>query len=152
MTRWTEEQLEQAKKRLGGRHTDRVERPTVDSTDKVDIPVPLKTVKTKKRSKYGAVRTNGYASAKEAKRAAELKLLEKAGKIRNLREQVVYELLPKQEGERKVTYRADFVYEQVDSLGKVHKVCEDVKGFSTSYYILKRKMLLFFHGIQIRQT
>ena len=39
MTRWTEEQLEQAQKRLARRPTGRVERPTIDSTGKVDASV-----------------------------------------------------------------------------------------------------------------
>ena len=105
------------------------------------------------KSKYNNRRTNGYASEREAKRAAELKLLEKSGKIRNLREQVIYELLPAQRfRERRVTYRADFVYEEPDSLGVWHTQVEDVKGITTSAYIIKRKMMLFFHGIQVRQT
>ncbi len=60
-------------------------------------------------SKYGNRRTNGYASKREASRAQELRLLEKAGKIHNLREQVPFELIPKQDGERARKYVADFV-------------------------------------------
>lgn len=46
------------------------------------------------QNKYGAVKTRGYDSAHEAERARELHLLEKAGKIRDLREQVRFELVP----------------------------------------------------------
>ena len=63
--------------------------------------------------KYGNVQTDGYASKREAKRAAELKLLAKAGKIRRLREQVPFLLIPEQEHERKCVYIADFVYEEL---------------------------------------
>ena len=45
-------------------------------------------------SKYKAVKTDGYSSKKEAKRAAELKLMERAGHISGLREQVAYVLAP----------------------------------------------------------
>ena len=38
-----------------------------------------------KRHKYGAVRTNGYDSKKESKRAEVLKLMEKSGKITDLK-------------------------------------------------------------------
>ena len=40
----------------------------------------------KKRSKYGAVKRNGYDSGKESDRANELFLKEKAGLISNLKE------------------------------------------------------------------
>ena len=47
-------------------------------------------------NKYHAVKTRGYDSAHEAERARVLHLLEKAGKIRDLCEQVKYELIPAQ--------------------------------------------------------
>lgn len=46
------------------------------------------------QNKYGAVKTRGYDSAHEAERARELHLLERAGKIHDLREQVRFELVP----------------------------------------------------------
>ena len=106
------------------------------------------------RSKYGNEKTDGYASKKEAKRAAELRLLEQQGRIRNLREQVKYVLFPRYlnpDGsvqERAASYMADFVYE--DELG--HQVVEDCKGFRTREYVLKRKAMLFVHGIKIKET
>jgi hypothetical protein len=99
-------------------------------------------------SKYGAVRTNGYASKREAARAMELKLLEHAGVISDLKEQVAFELIPKQDGERAVSYKADFTY--VNQVGEF--VCEDVKGCKTPEYIIKRKLLLFIHHIKILET
>ena len=94
-------------------------------------------------SKYKAKKTayKGvlYDSAKEAKRAAELELLQRAGKIKNLRRQVKFTL---QEGFlyegrkiRAIEYIADFVYE-ADGL-----IIEDVKGYRTPEYKIKAKML-----------
>lgn len=90
-----------------------------------------------------------FDSVKEYRRFCELSLLERAGAIRNLKRQVKFELIPSQRVngkvvERSCTYVADFVYQQD---GKI--VVEDVKGVRTKDYILKRKMMLFFHGIQI---
>lgn len=45
------------------------------------------------KSKYGNVKSGGHASKKEAARAATLKLLERAGKIKDLQEQVTYTLI-----------------------------------------------------------
>jgi hypothetical protein len=83
---------------------------------------------------------------KEANRWCELKMLEKAGLIQDLQRQVKFELIPKQDGERAVHYVADFVYVED---GK--KIVEDVKGMRTKEYRLKKKMMLFFHGIKIKE-
>lgn len=99
-------------------------------------------------SKYRARRTNGYASKKESKWAADLALLARCGEISELQEQVKYELLPKQGGERAVHYVADFVYRSKD--GQLHVV--DAKGFRTREYILKRKLMKFRHGITIEEV
>jgi hypothetical protein len=83
---------------------------------------------------------------KEANRWCELRMLEKAGLIQDLQRQVKFELIPKQDGERAVHYVADFVYVED---GK--KIVEDVKGMRTKEYRLKKKMMLFFHGIRIKE-
>jgi len=112
-------------------------------------------------SKYKNVKTNGYASIKESKRAFQLKLMQEAGQIRNLREQVSYLLIPKQEGERACSYVADFVYEEwgdwVDAEPDApywREFVEDVKSPAsrTDAYIIKRKLMKFIHGIVIRET
>lgn len=105
-------------------------------------------------NKFGAIKTNGYASKKEARRAAELKLLERAGEITNLHEQVKFGLLPKQtrsDGsmERKVEYIADFTYEDTVT-GKC--IVEDVKGMRLPEYIIKRKLMLYIHVITVLET
>ncbi len=87
-----------------------------------------------------------FDSIKEGERYLELKLLLKAGKIRDLQMQVEFELIPKQGGERACKYKADFVYHMADT-GKM--VVEDVKGKRTREYIIKRKLMLWRHGIKI---
>lgn len=113
------------------------------------------------RSKYGSKKAtvNGmtFDSQKEAARYTELCLLQRAGKITSLETQVKYELIPSQKidgkvVERGVSYIADFVYFQD---GK--KVVEDVKGYrdpsSAGYakFVIKRKLMLYLHGIQIKE-
>src|ERR1700744_4155186 len=63
-------------------------------------------LETRPMSKYFAKRSGKYASKRESNRAAELQLLEKIGEISDLEEQVKFELIPKQDGERAVTYTA----------------------------------------------
>lgn len=101
----------------------------------------------RKKSKYNNVKTDGYDSKKEAARAVVLHALQKAKAISNLREQVQYELVPKQKGERAVSYFADFVYIQD---GK--EIVEDVKGRSTAVWVIKRKLMLHVHGIRVLVT
>ena len=104
-------------------------------------------------SKYGNIKTTTsdgitHDSIKEANRWCELKLLERAGRISDLKRQVKFELIPKQDGERAVYYIADFVYHNADD-GKL--VVEDVKGKRTKDYIIKRKLMLWIHGIKIKE-
>jgi len=87
-----------------------------------------------------------FDSMKEAQRYAELQILQRAGKIRDLSMQVEFELIPKQDGERACKYKADFVYHLADT-GKM--IVEDVKGKRTREYIIKRKLMLWRHGIKI---
>ena len=103
-------------------------------------------------SKYGNIKTTTsdgitHDSIKEANRWCELKLLERTGKIQHLQRQVKYALIPKQDGERAVEYIADFVYHKDGKL-----VVEDVKGKKTKDYIIKRKLMLWVHGIKIKET
>ena len=96
------------------------------------------------------IRVDGrlFDSKAEAARWQELSLLERAGEITELERQVEYELIPKQKGERAVKYIADFRYK--DHEGET--VVEDTKGVKTPVYILKRKLLLWVHGIRIREV
>ena len=107
-------------------------------------------------SKYGSKKVRigeeTFDSKKEAKRYAELCLLERAGAISDLKRQVRFELIPSQKIDGKVVerpafYVADFVYEE-----NGRKVVEDTKGYKTTDYILKRKLMLYIHGIRIKES
>ena len=122
---------------------------------------PVLAPVTVRATKYRSRATGGYASVKEARRAADLKLRLAAGGIRNLREQVKYVLIPAQEGERPCCYFADFVYEEhrpgLVSLGLAPKwvqVVEDVKSPATrtQAYVIKRKLMLQVHNIRVREV
>ena len=89
-----------------------------------------------------------FASRLERDRYIELKQLEKAGIIKNLQLQVKYEVIPKQKGERAANYIADFVYEDAQGV----TVVEDTKGFRTRDFILKRKLMLYVHGIRVQEV
>lgn len=112
-----------------------------------------------RRSKYGAQKTEYdgivFDSKHEAMRWRELALLQRAGEITDLQRQVKYILVPAQKdesgkiAERAVSYVADFVYRDARS-GEV--VVEDAKGMHTREYIIKRKLVLYVHGIKIREV
>lgn len=109
-----------------------------------------------------------FDSKKEFRRWQELRLLEKAGRILNLRRQQSFELIPpqyetveryspktgkrlkdgKHQAERAVYYVSDFVYDLPDGT----TVVEDSKGVRTDAYIIKRKLMLYIHGIKIYET
>ena len=112
-----------------------------------------------------------FDSRKEGLRYQELKLLEKAGEIKELELQKVFELIPAQfetvetgefykigvkKGlpktkkvciEQSVTYKADFAYK--NKAGET--VVEDTKGVKTIEYIIKRKLMLYILGIKINE-
>ena len=111
-------------------------------------------------SKYHATKVQSkdgeFDSKREYARWCELKLLERAGKISDLRRQIQFELIPGayeiQNGrrvcvERPVKYIADFVYYE-----KGQRIVEDCKGQRTQMYIIKRKLMLNRYGIKIRET
>lgn len=119
--------------------------------------------------KYGAetVTVDGvkFQSKREARRWCQLRLMEQAGEIRDLRRQVRFELIPaqyeadittktgkKKRGrciERSCVYIADFAYIQSE---KGEYVVEDAKGVRTDAYVIKRKLMLYVHGIQIKEV
>ena len=113
-----------------------------------------------------------FDSQKEAHRYYELKLLQRAGEIQNLELQKEFELIPAQyesferygkkgqrlkDGKRCIekscVYKADFTY--TDKNGKT--VVEDVKGYvdpssaGFAKFVIKRKLMLYIHGIRIKE-
>lgn len=93
-----------------------------------------------------------FDSKREATHYAFLKELEKMGEIRDLRRQVKYLLI---EGKRwsngkkhrDTYYIADFVYRQN---GK--EVVEDVKGYQTRVYKLKKELMKDRYNIEIKEV
>ena len=113
-------------------------------------------------SKYGnrKVTVDGltFDSVKEANRWCELKLMQRAGEIKDLERQVTFILIPTQKDwktgkvlERECKYVADFVFWENGRNGW-EKVVEDTKGFKTPEYIMKRKLMLKEYGIRIREV
>ena len=89
-----------------------------------------------------------FDSAKESRRYQELRLLQSAGRIDGLERQVRFELVPKLNGERAVSYIADFVFKEG---GKY--IVEDCKGVRTKDYIIKRKLLKWrYPEYEFRET
>ena len=121
----------------------------------------------KNKSKYNSSKkiVDGikFDSTKEADRYVELKLLQRAGKISELELQKEFELIPTQREpstfgkkggeklgkviERKCSYYADFCYK--DEKGNL--VVEDTKGMKLSDYKIKKKLMLWIHGIKIKE-
>lgn len=103
------------------------------------------------RNKFNARKTivDGivFHSAAEANRYKILKLLEKSGRIVNLKlqEPFVFKL----HGKKIFTYFADFVYVDMD---KGVNVIEDVKGMRTPLYKLKKKLIEAYYGIKITEV
>lgn len=124
-------------------------------------------------NKYGARKVTApdgqvFDSKREYHRWCELRLLERAGRISDLKRQVSYELIPSQREkstevykagpqkgllkpgkliEKPCTYVADFVYNED---GKT--AVEDTKGHKTEAYKIKRKLMLWVHNIKVKET
>ena len=118
---------------------------------------------TKYHSEKIAIGGQEFDSKKEAKRGTELWYLQRAGEISDLKRQVKFVLIPAQREpdrigvrggtirgkvlEREVAYYADFVYQE-----NGETVVEDAKGMRTKDYIIKRKLMLWVHGIKVREV
>lgn len=91
-----------------------------------------------------------FDSKKEANYYTYLKMLERAGKIKNLelQKKITLQGSFKLNGKtiRAITYIADFVYE--DDKG-VHVV--DTKGYRTEVYKIKKKLFAKKYGIEIEE-
>ena len=119
---------------------------------------------SKYHSKKFSIDGETFDSEKEFRRWQELKILERAGQISDLRRQVPFEVIPDQREpdvigprggirkgrilERKAVYIADFVYKDTNG----QEVVEDVKGMRTKDYTLKRKLMLLNYGIRVLES
>lgn len=105
-----------------------------------------------KRNKFNNVKTEidgiTFDSKAEAARYYELKLLQRAGMIADLRLQVPFVLAPAVKLDERtkpaLRYYADFVYFRD---GK--QIVEDVKGQRTQVYKIKQHLMKSVHGIDI---
>ena len=106
-----------------------------------------------------------FDSQKELRRWEELKIMQKAGMIHGLERQKKFVLIPAQREpdtvgkrggkhkgkliERECSYYADFAYFTKDGV----YIVEDVKSEATKteQYKIKRKLLLYVHGIRIQE-
>ena len=100
-------------------------------------------------NKYRAIKTEvdniRFDSKREAKRYQELRLLERAGVIKDLKLQVRFPL--KVQSELICTYVADFVYQE-----NGQQVVEDSKGHRTREYVIKKKLMRAIHEVEILET
>jgi hypothetical protein len=103
---------------------------------------------TKRRNKFGAVRTNGFASKKEERRYQELALLVFVGQIRDLMCQQSYPLTVN--GIVVGKYTPDFLYVE-----NGQEVVEEVKGGSATkteaYRLRVRVFKACYPGIEHRE-
>lgn len=103
----------------------------------------------KKGSKYSNTKVvfegMKFDSKRELKRWQELVLLQRGGVIADLERQVRFPM--KHCGIKICTYVADFTYTEGDRF-----VVEDCKGFRDRVYLLKKKLVRAFYGVQILET
>lgn len=107
----------------------------------------------KYRNKEVTVDGLRFQSVKEASRWQELKMLERAGEITGLNRQFRIEIVPKTRLHRARYYVADFVYFDKEQKKTIY---EDVKGYKKGLayqmFTLKRDILYWRHGIEIKET
>ena len=105
----------------------------------------------KKRSKFNNKKTIvddiEFHSEKEANRYKILKILLKAGKIGLLELQKPFELNPG--GKFSYKYYADFTYIDAET---GNKIVEDCKGYETTVFKKKEKLMKKIYGITIKKT
>lgn len=88
-----------------------------------------------------------FASKAEGMRYSVLKMHEKAGLIKNLNLQPKFKYLDCTGKKTLFTYIADFSYEQDGQT-----IIEDVKGFATPIYKIKKKLIEDRFGIKITEV
>lgn len=106
----------------------------------------------KYHNKKVIVNGHKFDSIKEANYYNQLKLLQRAGFIRDLELQKTFILQPSfklnNKTRRQITYKADFTYFSNED-NKIHVV--DVKGFRVDVYKVKKKMFEYKYGIEIEE-
>ena len=112
--------------------------------------INIKRGRSKVDNKFGNVRVESdgrkFDSKAEAARYRVLNDMQRVGIISGLRMQVPYPLHVN--GQLITTYVADFVYCENDD----RVIVEDVKGFRTREFIIKRTLMKAVHGIDVLET
>ena len=120
--------------------------------------------KHKFNNKKMSTQDGEFDSKGEWQRWLVLKEAQDKGEISDLRRQVKYILIPTQYkavevklktktkvvqrvAEHEISYKADFVYEKDGET-----IVEDYKGYPNDRWPYVKKMMLFFHGIAIREV
>lgn len=111
----------------------------------------MKAPASKYRNRPTIVDGVRFASKAEARRWDELRMLEKAGEITDLKRQVAYPLYV---NDLLVgSYVSDFDYLRIEDASdggrRVRRVVEDVKGVQTPLFRLKAKMFEAFYSFPI---
>ena len=102
----------------------------------------------KYRAKRVVVDGYNFASKAEARRYGELKLMQSAGKISGLLVHPSFLMRVVGVNYEAITYIADFSYRDRIT-GEL--VVEDVKGFKTAVYNLKKRLMRAVLGIEIKE-
>jgi hypothetical protein len=140
---------EENRKSIGDKKGKTSKNSCVKSISKDEYHALIQSSK-KKKNKYGAKRKQvdgiNFHSTWEADRYSELRIMEKAGLISQLKLQVKYPL--KVNGAIVSNYIADFVYYDRER----NEITEDAKGVKTPEYRLKKKLLLAIYGIEIFES
>ena len=135
MTRWSEANLVKLQGRTVGQNGS-----------KQSVPI------TSRVTKYGnrppMVDGFRFDSIAEAKRYKELKLMELAGEIRDLvlQPKFIFEY----RGVRIGSYKGDFKYLLIHSPVPIVEDCKS-EPTKTQAYRLRKRMMLAFHGIELRE-
>ncbi|MGZ8432744.1 MAG: DUF1064 domain-containing protein [Candidatus Binatia bacterium] len=79
-----------------------------------------------------------------------------AGHVRNLKRQVKFYFgeggrFVCYDNGRKMAYYADFEFEEISDDGRWYPVVADAKGHVTKEYNMKKALMRYFHGIEIRE-
>ena len=147
MLRWTDEQLAAYQKMQGDRADVK------KAAREIDDP-PARSKHRNKRTEIGGIK---FDSKAEGARFVQLRRMQEAGLISNLKRQVSFELAPavKIPGKHRMSpplrYFADFTYEQD---GKT--IIEDVKGQDkvTEGFRIKRHLMAVagYHIVEVRKS
>lgn len=114
--------------------------------------MPSRQPKEKRKSKFNAIgeRYDGhyFQSKAELLRYQQLKKMLDEGLIAELEMQPSYPIIVN--NQKICSYRADFRYKVIDELGRTLRIAvEDVKGWKTDVYAIKKKLVEAVHHIDL---